>query len=521
MISTHAHAPPLGAVKPFRRAVSLIELVVAMASAGVLMTGLGVSVALTTRAFRPETNQQYQRSGAALAQRDLLADLRLATGFSERTATAATFTVPDRNGDGRPETLRYAWGGTAGDPLTLAMNGGAPVPLLRGVQGFALSYQTRTISPVVLPAEQSGSDLLLIVMDSASLSASESSRKAMIESWNFNVAVKGLNDPVDELLTAAASVKAVYVSGSINADKLESAPQLASLTNGIVNEHPGLVDDFGFGATASTKFAWSATVASSSHYINQDLSGSSASPFALMGAMTKIDGKQADSLNAILTLDDVPSLATVDPDEALYGGGAAPGRRVMLPWGDSGFDPSSLNETGRLLTCRSIEWATGLGDESPDFRTFGYAEVFSRSNDEVDGQQLATRATLAEKGKVLSISAYVGGVSNAKVRFAIYSEKNGQPDTLLVQTSTGKCSNSMGWVTLDVPATTLSAGAYWLTFSFDDEDQKYQYTDTYTGAGQRNVSNNATTKGFKSTWGTSSKSSNGARSIYATYEVAP
>ena len=43
----------------------------------------------------------------------MLADLQLATGFTERTTKAATFTVPDRDGDSKPETLRYAWSGVA------------------------------------------------------------------------------------------------------------------------------------------------------------------------------------------------------------------------------------------------------------------------------------------------------------------------------------------------------------------------------------------------------------------------
>ena len=44
-------------------------------------------------------------------------DLKLALNFTEQTATAVTFTVPDRNGDAQPETIRYAWTG-AGAPLT-------------------------------------------------------------------------------------------------------------------------------------------------------------------------------------------------------------------------------------------------------------------------------------------------------------------------------------------------------------------------------------------------------------------
>ena len=56
---------------------------------------------------------------------ELLADLEFALAFSEKTDHALTFTVPDRDGDFISETIRYAWSGTPGDPLTRQYNGGA------------------------------------------------------------------------------------------------------------------------------------------------------------------------------------------------------------------------------------------------------------------------------------------------------------------------------------------------------------------------------------------------------------
>ncbi len=79
----------------------------------------------------------------------------------------------------------------------------------------------------------------------------------------------------------------------------------------------------------------------------------------------------------------------------------------------------------------------------------------------------------------------------------------------------------MAWLTLDVPDTTLPAGTYWLAFSFSDSAQKYYYVSSYTGAGERNRSNNASQNGFTNPWGSSANSYSGARSIYATYELAP
>jgi hypothetical protein len=66
-------------------------------------------------------------------------DLQTAKSFTERTATAVTFTVPDRDGDNIDETIRYAWAGTPGDPLTYQLNGGTATTLADDVQQFNLA----------------------------------------------------------------------------------------------------------------------------------------------------------------------------------------------------------------------------------------------------------------------------------------------------------------------------------------------------------------------------------------------
>jgi hypothetical protein len=63
-------------------------------------------------------------------------DLEFALAFSEQTATAMTFTVPDRDGDLLAETIRYAWSGTPGDPLTRQINEGAVATMLEDVHVF-------------------------------------------------------------------------------------------------------------------------------------------------------------------------------------------------------------------------------------------------------------------------------------------------------------------------------------------------------------------------------------------------
>ena len=102
-----------------RGGYTLVELMVALSASVVLMGGMASAVAVSTRSLSLADTGSGARAISTDVQRDFLADLQRATGFTERTANAVTFTVPDRTGDGRPEKLRYAWSGTAGAPLTL------------------------------------------------------------------------------------------------------------------------------------------------------------------------------------------------------------------------------------------------------------------------------------------------------------------------------------------------------------------------------------------------------------------
>jgi hypothetical protein len=52
-------------------------------------------------------------------------------------------------------------------------------------------------------------------------------------------------------------------------------------------------------------------------------------------------------------------LFCLDKGDAIYPLGEAAGARVKLPWGDSGFDFGSLNDNGKTILQRSLEWASG------------------------------------------------------------------------------------------------------------------------------------------------------------------
>ncbi|WP_146447492.1 PulJ/GspJ family protein [Bythopirellula polymerisocia] len=126
-----------------RHAFSLLELMIALGTSSLLVAGLASSLYISSQALSDNPNSSEQSRTSAIVLHDLAADLNKAISFSERTATALTFTVPDRNGDGTSETIRYAWSGSPGDPLTYQYNGGAIVNVATDVQSFNTTALTR------------------------------------------------------------------------------------------------------------------------------------------------------------------------------------------------------------------------------------------------------------------------------------------------------------------------------------------------------------------------------------------
>ncbi|MEM6330611.1 MAG: hypothetical protein AAF790_10220 [Planctomycetota bacterium] len=144
--------PPLAT----RDAYTLIELLVATASTGVLMTGLASGLYVATQALKVGSTSAGQAIDLAAAAEQMVGDLRHATSFAEITPTAVTFNVPDRDGDSTEETLRYAWSGVTGDPLTLEYNGASPIAMAAGVTSLNLSYLQRLLESEADGATQGG-----------------------------------------------------------------------------------------------------------------------------------------------------------------------------------------------------------------------------------------------------------------------------------------------------------------------------------------------------------------------------
>lgn len=150
-------------------AFTLVEMLVSLAVLAVLVVAAGAALTVAGNATGTQATRWLAQANAADAAAQVSDDLTVANTFTERTPTAVTFTVPDRVSLGSPNTVRYAWAGTAGSPLTRQFNGGTAVPILAAADAVGLTYQTRTYGPVADAALNLGTSITVAAYSSYSL----------------------------------------------------------------------------------------------------------------------------------------------------------------------------------------------------------------------------------------------------------------------------------------------------------------------------------------------------------------
>jgi prepilin-type N-terminal cleavage/methylation domain-containing protein len=137
MIARRSHLPA-------RRAFTLIEVVMSLLVLAILLAAVEASLVASTKAIPdPKNLTGAITEGAGVVNR-FTGELACALSVTEMGTNAIAFTVPDRNGDGTPETIRYAWSGTAGAPLTRQYNAGAVSNVAASVGAFNLGYEKTT-----------------------------------------------------------------------------------------------------------------------------------------------------------------------------------------------------------------------------------------------------------------------------------------------------------------------------------------------------------------------------------------
>ena len=97
-----------------RAGVSLLELMVTLPTATILIGAMATCITIMMRAKSQDDTlfrSTYDLSNAAT---QMAADIESAVAQVSSSTTHIEFVVPDRNGDGLPEQMRYEWGGASG-----------------------------------------------------------------------------------------------------------------------------------------------------------------------------------------------------------------------------------------------------------------------------------------------------------------------------------------------------------------------------------------------------------------------
>src|SRR5437764_11705927 len=125
-----------------RPGFSLMEMAVAFALVSIVLVAIGTVIVVAGKAV-PSSASAAASNATASADAvisQVLGEVRFATSITESTPTAVTFTVPDRNNDNTPESIRYSWSGSPGDPLMRSYNHGTSSPIIPAVSSLSLGY---------------------------------------------------------------------------------------------------------------------------------------------------------------------------------------------------------------------------------------------------------------------------------------------------------------------------------------------------------------------------------------------
>lgn len=128
-----------------RPAYTLVELVASIVATGILMAGMGSVLFVAAQSTDENTTSAMQIAASATAH-EILSDLQFAKSFVVRSSTAVEFTVATRDLDATDETIRYAWSGTPGDPLTRQYNLLSSAIFIDNVHVFQYTDHVETVT---------------------------------------------------------------------------------------------------------------------------------------------------------------------------------------------------------------------------------------------------------------------------------------------------------------------------------------------------------------------------------------
>jgi hypothetical protein len=289
---------------------------------------------------------------------DILTIGNSADGLALAAVEAGANVIAGRTAAGH--RVQLPWGGNNFDVNRLTPDGltimrraiewgagaGSGLPDLLFVSGGSVVVQPPSGDPLVVPTAQ------------------EQLRIDLIESWGYTVTLIHEADLQTDFDAALAVNGVAYISGDVDASVLGT--KLTATGVGVVNEQIALHDELGFSSSSGTKEHDMISVVDNAHSITDGFSTGWLVVATTNQPLNALEGTLASGLQTLAEVwingaNYKDGLAVLDTGAQLYGGGTAAGRRAQLPWGVTGLDFNALNDNGKTIMQRAIEWAAVPG----------------------------------------------------------------------------------------------------------------------------------------------------------------
>ena len=340
-----------------RSGFTLAELVASLAIMTILVTAMGSAVVLASQALpNPDDLSRNLLRGQEVAER-IETDLVDATELKKARANEIEMVVADRGyGADGPETLKYKWRMSAGDPLTLSINGNPEFTVCEDVHAFEITYVQEF-------GVLSGMPHVLMAIGSSPTPGDEL-KLEKLQSWGFDVQVMSATAPGADLKAAQEATDVLYIAREIGFD-------FDDLMSGLGPKHSkdaikGMVSGQGYYAYDEYRLGTGGTTWPSDTEVNISDTTHTITSHLATGNLTISSSSQdvlipnspwADGLQVLAWRSGKPHFAVMEAGELRTDGKPAKGRRVMLPWGGWSYDTSALTDDAWTLLRRSIVWA--------------------------------------------------------------------------------------------------------------------------------------------------------------------
>lgn len=269
----------------------------------------------------------------------------------------------DLDGDGSIGTISND-SNTATDPITDA---GTRLWATKTVAGNVTTVTARGQNPdaaraMMVEVEQTSAvpavtaTVLLVVPDAGAPDAQATARQSLIQGWGYTTSFISATASQAEFDDAVRTSSVVYISEAVLSSTVST--KLTNAPVGVITEESALSDELGFSGSMTTFTGNNVYIADNSHYITSGFATGIRTLFSTnqplrylsgtLGGFTEL-GRQVSTVYH-------PTFVVMERGDALTPSGTAAGRRVYLPWGNTGTDINAITADGLTIMRRSIEW---------------------------------------------------------------------------------------------------------------------------------------------------------------------